>query len=60
MIHFVFVKIVNDEPHVVLTLGQALGGLDDVEPPAVGGFPVGAIPVVVPSHKLAVHIVVAK
>lgn len=58
--HVVLVHVVNHQLHVVLTVLQSFGCLDDVKPPPVRGFPFSIKPVVVPSHELAEHVVVAQ
>ena len=52
--------MVNHLAHVVLALLQSFGCLDNVEPPLVLGFPLCAIPRVMPCHELAIDIVVTQ
>lgn len=58
--HVCVVHVFDYQLHVLLTLLQSFGCFDDVKPPLVCRFPLRSKPLVVPCHKLSVHVIVTQ
>lgn len=58
--HVCLVHVFNDQLHVLFTLLQSFGCFDNVKPPLVCGFPLSSKPLVMPCHKLSVHVIVTQ